>query len=137
MAEASIERSQQVLTTRAAFQRRVFPGKTLRVVARGEALLRACDGELWVTWEARPDATQPDCEDHFVPAGQCVFLCDGEVVVVGASDPRHGLAAFDVEPLPAPKTAPVPAPMVAPVARPGLLAGVWRRGWATGGLLAA
>jgi hypothetical protein len=98
MAEASTERSQQLLTTRAAFQRRVFPGRTLRVVARGGALLRSCEGELWVTWETRPGAVRPDCEDHFVPAGQCVHLRDGEVVVVGASDARHGLAAFDVEP---------------------------------------
>jgi hypothetical protein len=135
MAEACIARSQQVLTTRAAFQRRVFPGKTLRVIARGEALLRSCEGELWVTREARPDAVGPDCEDHFVPAGQCVFLRDGEVVVVGASDPRRGLATFDVEPLPAPKRR--PAPGVTPSAGPGLLAGIWRRGWAPGGLLAA
>jgi hypothetical protein len=133
--EATIERSQRLLTTRAAFERRVFPGKSLRVIARGEALLRACEGELWVTWEVRPDAVRPACDDQFVPAGECVLLRDGEVVVVGASDARHGLAAFDVEPLPARRRSAAPA--VAPAAGPGLLAGIWRRGWGSGSLLAA
>jgi hypothetical protein len=126
-----MERSRRLLTTRAAFERPVFPGKTVRVIARGDAVLRACEGELWVTWEARLDAAQSHLRDHIVAAGQSLLLRDGEVVVVGASDARHGLAFFDVEPAPARRRPAVPRWTVA-----NLLAALWRRG-SMGGLLAA
>ena len=76
----------------------LFPGKVVRVAAGPGGVLRAREGVLWVTYEERQALQRSDVRDHFVPAGGCLHLAGGDVVVVGASDARYGIASFDWEP---------------------------------------
>jgi hypothetical protein len=80
---------------RAMLERVLFPRKVLRLACTQSGRLTARDGALWVTFDAVATPARWNSEDHFLVPGQSLELAAGDVVVVSASDPRYGVAAFD------------------------------------------
>ncbi len=115
---------------RPSHDRRLFPGKVLRLACRGAGSLAARDGSLWITFEKVADPARRTAEDHFLADGQSLPVQAGDVVVVSAGDPRYGLAAFDWIPQVRPWRRPVPA------RRPVFLQALARLAGAEGALLA-
>lgn len=81
-------------TPRAA-DRVVFPGKVVRIASGPGGVLRTRDGQLWVTFENAADPDRWAQQDYFLSRGQGLCLAAGDVVVVGPSDSRYGMASFD------------------------------------------
>ena len=95
--KAPIPASRQRATPRVS-DRVLFPGKVVRIAAGDGGLLRAREGVLWVTFEASASPERWAMKDHFIACGEAVSLDPGDVVVVGPSDARYGMASLDWQP---------------------------------------
>lgn len=118
------------LPARAAFDRRLLPGRVLRLACTGAGRLVAREGQLWLTHEAVAGASVWSPVDHFLSYGQAIDLAPGDVVVVSAGNPRYGLASFDWTP------SVRPAPVAPRPRASGLLQGLARLAGGEAALLA-
>jgi hypothetical protein len=78
----------------------IFPGRTVRITSGAAGgVLRARDGELWVTFERAGDRSHRGGQDYFLTRGQALYLVDGDVAIAGPADCRYGMASLDWTPI--------------------------------------
>jgi hypothetical protein len=100
----------EYLPTRAALDRRLLPGRVLRLACTRPGRLIAREGQLWITHDAVAPSRTWTSEDLFLARGQSLEVAPGDVIVVSACNPRYGLAAYDWMPVAAPSARPAVAP---------------------------
>ncbi len=94
-----IQRTLVLHASRRTVDRRLFPGRVMRVIGDCEAVLTAREGMLWITFDESRVTRPGPWGDYFLKPGQGIVLHEGEQVVLSAADARHGSALFDMTPL--------------------------------------
>src|SRR3954471_16146049 len=81
-------------------------GRVLRLQLREPRYLRAMQGSLWVTFDARgPQSAVRGAGDHILLAGERLLVPAGRTVVLSVGGARTAGAAFDWQPVPQPARA--------------------------------
>jgi hypothetical protein len=93
------QRTLYLRTSQRTVDRRVFPGRVMRIVSDSEAVLTAREGELWITFDKTTVTRPGPWGDYFLRPGQGIVLHQGDEVVLSSADARYGSALFDLVPI--------------------------------------